>query len=207
LHATWKCDKETRERQQLYNNYKDAAKDVGIDTCLTSIEGRIRGVLCNSIPSAYGFFLEYDDYEVIEGEVWKSVPTELVNAEGYQISTAARICDKLGKHYNGSLEKDSNYVRVCIKEKLFRLHILVAQVFIDNPDNKEHVNHKDGNRANNTVSNLEWATRSENMQHAYDIGLNNKTAKIKQYNIDGLLVLHTHLVMKQQEHLGLNGSK
>ncbi len=51
------------------------------------------------------------------------------------------------------------------------LHRLLAQTFIPNPDNKKTVNHIDGNKLNNTLANLEWATHSENNQHAYDTKL------------------------------------
>ena len=51
------------------------------------------------------------------------------------------------------------------------VHRIVAKTFIPNPENKTDVNHKDGNKKNNHVDNLEWVTKSENTRHAYSTGL------------------------------------
>jgi hypothetical protein len=76
------------------------------------------------------------------------------------------------------------YLRVSLwkagKPKKMHVHTVVAMTFIPNPDKKAQVNHKDGNKLNNSIENLEWNTPSENMQHAFDKGLhviNERTRK------------------------------
>lgn len=69
----------------------------------------------------------------------------------------------------------SRYITVTIskngKMKTHYVHRLVAIAFLPNPKNYPEINHKDGNKHNNNVSNLEWCTSSINKQHAYDTGL------------------------------------
>jgi hypothetical protein len=71
------------------------------------------------------------------------------------------------------------YVKVRINNKDQFVHRLIAIAYLSNPENKETVNHIDGNKLNNHVNNLEWSTRSENSKHAYDIGLHKPYTDMK----------------------------
>jgi len=120
----------------------------------------------------------------MEQEIWK----DIFGYEGlYQVSTYGRIrsCEKVIDYirYGVKLKRkrkseilkqgvNSDGYRTCILSKNGRphprlSHRYVAEAFIPNPLNKETVNHKDKNRANNHVDNLEWNTRKENSIHAW----------------------------------------
>ena len=69
------------------------------------------------------------------------------------------------------IHKKEGYLQYALsksgRRKKYYAHRLVAQAFIPNPDNLPEVNHKDGNKANNHVSNLEWVSKADNQKHAH----------------------------------------
>lgn len=94
----------------------------------------------------------------------------------YAIYEDGSIYDfKLNKYLSFQTSKDG-YLKITLRidvksRKTFSVHRLVAEGFIPNPENKPTVNHKDGIKINNNKTNLEWATRSEQVQHAWDNNL------------------------------------
>ena len=105
-------------------------------------------------------------------------------ATNYYISEDGKCFNqKTGKFLQGQIS-NSGYLNYNLTlapdvKKRFYAHRLVAQMYIPNPDNKPEVNHKDGNKLNNFIENLEWSTSSENIQHSFDCGLReNNTVKI-----------------------------
>lgn len=90
----------------------------------------------------------------------------------YTIDTLGIVRNETnGKVLKGtSISKNNRYVKIHL-DKFYPLHRLVAEHFLPNPDNLPILNHKDGNRYNNSVTNLEWCTQSHNCKHKYEIGL------------------------------------
>ena len=125
----------------------------------------------------------------VNDELWK--PLEGLE-HLYQVSNMGNVSN-YRKYLSGQLI-NSGYLKIGLKYKgktLNRLvHRLVATAFIDNPDNKREVNHKDGNKLNNIATNLEWVSSAENKKHSKDTGLwvynsptkGKKIGKVSIYN-------------------------
>lgn len=126
-------------------------------------------------------------------EIWKNIK----NYEGlYQISNFGNVksLHKIPNIILKTYKDKKGYLYVILskncKSKIARIHRLVAQTFISNPQNKPQVNHIDGIKSNNIVPNLEWCTNSENQKHAFKLGLqnnhgnnNSRCVKINQYDL------------------------
>jgi hypothetical protein len=141
------------------------------------------------------------------GEIWKTLKYHDTIYNNYEVSTFGNIRHKLNKNNRSLWLGADGYYRIAIhicyingkkKLKTIKLHIAVASTFIDNPERKCTVNHIDGNKHNNCVDNLEWATQYEQAQHATNIlgyrqvysdtMRNTFSKKIAQYNKNNELV-------------------
>lgn len=109
-------------------------------------------------------------------EQWKAIPD---TEEKLYISNHGRVKSYLRNKIDGYIltpTKDAKgylRLRVTLKGKKisYKIHRIVAEAFIPNPLKKQQVNHVDGNKANNTIANLEWCSNMENSQHAINNGL------------------------------------
>ena len=106
------------------------------------------------------------------------IPAEAMHGLlGYAASEEGYIKTVCGKITRGSVDKHTGYMTLYAKNKKeYRVHILVAAAFIPFDSTRPIVNHIDGNKANNRLTNLERVTRSENVRHAYATGLAQRLA-------------------------------
>lgn len=123
-------------------------------------------------------------------EQWKVVK----GFENYLVSSLGNVKTVNGKLKKVVYDSKNNYGYVELwknnKGKKFRIHRLVAETFIPNTLGKEQVNHIDGDKKNNCVSNLEWVTPKENIRHAIEndlssikYGSRNLASKLKEEDV------------------------
>ena len=185
-------------------------------------------LLLNNIEESFDYLIGGD--EIIEKEIWKDIK----NYEGlYQVSNLGRVksVDRIitmkndvyinnkvrfqkGKILQPHISNHGHYLALTLcknnKRHTKRVHRLVAETFIPNPDNLPEVNHIDGDKFNNTVKNLEWCTDRQNKDHAKAYDLYSHTPKVQTKPVlqikDGVVINKFESIAEAGRATGLNTS-
>lgn len=151
----------------------------------------VSACLNGKVKTAYGYIWKY------ESEQPNKVSMDSLDLTNYKVVDNHKdfLISNDGKVYNTARNsfltprKMCSYMGIVLDKKSYCVHILVAKHFIPNDDGqKTLVNHKDGDKMNNCVENLEWVTQSENMRHAFDTNLRTDNKSVAQYTLDNVLV-------------------
>ena len=197
-----RINKTTNELIETYDTLMLAAKWImehihKTDTVNKNIEQQLRSIsssLSQKIKRSknnyfgYNCIWKYEEPILDKNEYWK--PIIGIEKDGYFVSNIGRIKNPsniikttfgiAGGYYD---------LKIVAKGKHHKLHRLVALAFVENPENKPFVNHKNGNKLDNSAVNLEWVTNQENVQHAYDTGLHQSgVSPIIQYDLEGNVI-------------------
>lgn len=136
-------------------------------------------------------------YNIIEE--WRCIP----DYPNYQVSNLGNVRNiKTGRILSSGIN-NSGYINVSLckngEAKNYMVHRLVASAFIPNPKNLPEINHKDHNRQNNCVDNLEWCTRQYNIEYS-------NSKQVAQYDLKGNLINIWKSTREIQRQLGFDNS-
>ena len=184
----YRVDEITNEKLEKYDSIELAAEWIfnqGLSKNMSSIKSGISCAFRNIYKFSFGFKWELVEQISLENEIWKQVVIKDKDTSNYYVSSLGRF-----KNSKGIIMKDykphhSGYIYVRVNKDKYALHRLIAFTFLENPENKEYVNHIDGNKTNNSLANVEWNTPRENNLHSHKTGLTKCfTRKITQYDLE-----------------------
>jgi hypothetical protein len=143
-----------------------------------------------------------------QSEVWKPI----AGYEGlYEVSNFGRVRNASKAHCaRGGILKPladaTGYCRINVykggKMAHKLVHRVVAEAFVENPQSKTEVNHKDGNKANNAATNLEWVTPKENIKHSIYSGLRSNRKPVDMYTTSGEFLKTFESLAEAAKHTG-----
>ena len=127
--------------------------------------------------------------------------------ENYRIDKDGSIWSNLSNKYLKPQKTKNGYLRVELQGKKYLIHRLVAEKYIPNPNNLPCVNHKDFNRANNNVENLEWCSYEYNSNYSgcVEAMANSHKKPVNQFTLEGELVKTWDSAAEASRELGITG--
>jgi len=168
--------------------YKIDTNQKNIDTELKSISSSLSQKIKSNNNNYFGYnfiWRKSEEIKIQQNEIWE--PITNIEKKGYYISNLGNIKNPSGKVKNKfSISGGYHDLKIIKNGQHHKIHRLVALHFIKNPNNKPYVNHKNGNKLDNRVENLEWVTNQENVIHGYENGLNTEgLTEVIQYDKEG----------------------
>ena len=207
----WRVDLNTNQKIELYNSIQEASKWCA-DNGYSSSEHNAKGYISCAVRGIYnnscGFKWYLDEQNNLENEIWENIKINDKEFVNYFVSNLGRFKNSKKIIMENYKPHHSGYIYVRVNKDKYALHRLVASTFIENSECKLIVNHIDGCKLNNCVTNLEWVTVKENNQHNHNIGLiQSFTRKIGQYNLDGNLIKVYNSIIQAEKSLGIQTIK
>lgn len=205
----YRIDINTDNILEKYSSIEEAANFIlqNINSKFDSIRSGISMAINNKQQTSYGYKWKKIEQNNLENEEWREINIEGKNTEGYFVSSLGRFRNKKGVIMKDYKPHHSGYIYLRVNIDKYALHRLVAQTFIPNLENKPFVNHIDGNKINNAVSNLEWCTCLENNLHNHKIGLIKCfTRKVGQYDLEMNEINRFDSIKKAADNLNKSSS-
>ena len=209
------CTDKKSENQITFRTIAEASEWLKQNSCAKNEQSCLSGIrnALNSGYACHGYYWVYNDLNNVDldGEIWKEIPYEFtLGKPNYFISNKGRFKNNKGKIID--FKNNNNYIQITIRNNnkhiVHQFHRIVAKLFVPNNDeNKQFVNHIDGNKINNCSDNLEWVTKSENTKHAHKSGLITKNSrKVNQYDKNNNFIAQYNSIKEASIILKINKS-